>query len=94
MKRTKCLMRITEMNLRNALTEKDSGWVNIPQLSLNQTRLPLLHTHIFSLIPLHPNSGKKRKRSGLDSLQFEKKPPTVTVSQQVGCQDQTQKGVF
>lgn len=65
-------MKITEMNLRNALTEKDSGWVNIPHLSLNQTRLPLLHTHIFSLSILTqvkaPRPGKKRK--GLDWTHF------------------------
>lgn len=30
MKQTKYLMKITEMNLRNMLTEKDIGWVNLP----------------------------------------------------------------
>lgn len=31
MKQTKCLMKLTEMNLRNnMLTGKDTGWVNLP----------------------------------------------------------------
>lgn len=51
MKQTKCLMKITEMNLRNnMLTEKDIGWVNLPQLCLN-IRLDSL-THKHALIPL------------------------------------------
>lgn len=90
-------MKITEMNFKK-YAEKDSGWVNIPQLNLSKTRLPLLHTVSLSLshpsrllaralslslIPLlelqdHLLTQVKEKRPGLDSLQSEKKQPTVS----------------
>lgn len=52
-------MKFTGMNLRNRLTEKDIGWVNLPQLILNisldsHSLPPAHHSYILSvsLIPL------------------------------------------